>query len=117
MGSERSPETVGLNRVGLNRVELIDEVARVVEIPKQQADLQLATVGQFQGSIQADQAQIDNANLQITYSHIIAPITGQIGLRLIDEGNIVRAADPKRMWRASIRAVRRIYPKRTAPGV
>ena len=38
MGSERSPETVGLNRVGLNRVELIDEVARVVEIPKQQAD-------------------------------------------------------------------------------
>ena len=66
-------------------------------IPKQQADLQLATVGQYEGSIQADQAQIDNANLQITYSHIIAPITGQIGLRLIDEGNIVRAADPNGM--------------------
>src|ERR1051325_4428327 len=63
-------------------------------IPKQQADLQLATVGQYEGSIQADQAQIENANLQITYSHIIAPITGQIGLRLIDEGNIVRASDP-----------------------
>jgi multidrug efflux system membrane fusion protein len=66
-------------------------------IPKQQFDLQVATVGQYEGSIQADQAQIDSANLQITYSHIVAPITGQIGLRLIDEGNIVRAADPNGM--------------------
>src|ERR1041385_6184963 len=66
-------------------------------IPKQQYDLQLATVGQYEGAIQADQAQIDNANLQITYSRITAPITGQIGLRLIDEGNIVRAADPSGM--------------------
>ena len=63
-------------------------------IARQQYDLQLASVGQYEGAIQADQAQIDNANLQITYSRIVAPITGQIGLRLIDEGNIVRAADP-----------------------
>jgi multidrug efflux system membrane fusion protein len=63
-------------------------------IPKQQYDIQVATVGQYEGAIQADQAQIDNANLQITYSKIIAPISGQIGLRLVDEGNIVHAADP-----------------------
>jgi len=63
-------------------------------IPKQQFDTQAAAVGQYEGSIQADQAQIDNANLQITYSRIVAPISGQIGLRLVDEGNIVRAADP-----------------------
>ena len=63
-------------------------------IPKQQYDIQVATVGQYEGAIQADQAQIDNANLQITYSSIVAPISGQIGLRLVDEGNIVRAADP-----------------------
>jgi len=63
-------------------------------IPKQQFDTQAAAVGQYEGSIQADQAQIDNANLQITYSKIIAPISGQIGLRLVDQGNIVRAADP-----------------------
>jgi len=62
-------------------------------IPKQQFDIQAATVGQYEGSIQADQAQIDNANLQITYSKITAPISGQIGLRLVDEGNIIRAAD------------------------
>src|SRR5438105_3119484 len=63
-------------------------------IPRQQFDLQAATVAQYEGAIQADPAQIDNANLQITYSRIVAPISGQIGLRLIDEGNIVRAADP-----------------------
>jgi membrane fusion protein, multidrug efflux system len=66
-------------------------------IPKQQFDTQAGAVGQYEGAIQADQAQIDNANLQITYSRIIAPISGQIGLRLVDEGNIVRAADPTGM--------------------
>ena len=63
-------------------------------IPKQQFDTQAAVVGQYEGAIQADQAQIDNANLQLTYSKIVAPISGQIGLRLVDQGNIVRAADP-----------------------
>jgi len=63
-------------------------------IPRQQFDTQAAAVGQYEGAIQTDQAQIDSANLQITYSRIIAPISGQIGLRQVDEGNIVRAADP-----------------------
>src|SRR6266571_17937 len=66
-------------------------------IPKQQVDLQAATVAQYEGAIQADQALIDSANLQVTYSRIIAPISGQIGLRLVDEGNIIRAADPNGM--------------------
>src|ERR1051326_248751 len=78
-------------RVEQQRNELLMEKGL---IPRQQYDVQIATVGQYEGAIQADEAQIDNANLQITYSHITAPITGQIGLRLIDEGNIVRAADP-----------------------
>src|SRR6516162_6232142 len=46
-------------------------------IPKQQYDLQLATIGQYEGAVQADQAAIDNANLQITYSRIVSPISGQ----------------------------------------
>ena len=66
-------------------------------IPKQQLDLQAASVGQYEGSVQADQAQIDNANLQITYSRIGAPISGQIGLRLVDPGNIVHASDQNGM--------------------
>ena len=62
-------------------------------IPKQQVDTQTAQVGQSKGSIQADQAAIDSAKLHITYSHIIAPITGRVGLRLVDMGNIVHATD------------------------
>jgi membrane fusion protein, multidrug efflux system len=62
-------------------------------VPKQQLDTQQAQVGQFTGAIKADQATIDNAKLLITYSHITAPITGRVGLRLVDMGNIVHATD------------------------
>ncbi len=62
-------------------------------IPQQQVDTQAALVGQFDGAITSDQAQIDNARLQLTYSRITAPISGRIGLRLVDAGNIVHATD------------------------
>lgn len=62
-------------------------------IPKQQLDTQGAQVGQFDGAIKSDQAAIDNAKLQIVYAHITAPITGRVGLRLVDIGNIIHAAD------------------------
>jgi len=62
-------------------------------IPKQQLDTQAASVGQFDGAIKSDQAQIDNAKLQLTYSRITAPISGRVGLRLVDPGNIVHATD------------------------
>ena len=62
-------------------------------IPQQQLDTQAALVGQFDGAIASDQSQIDNAKLQLTYSHITAPISGRIGLRLVDAGNIVHATD------------------------
>jgi multidrug efflux system membrane fusion protein len=62
-------------------------------IAKQQLDTQASLVGQYQGAIAADQAQIDNAKLQLTYSKIIAPIGGRIGLRQVDQGNIVHAND------------------------
>jgi membrane fusion protein, multidrug efflux system len=63
-------------------------------IPKQQLDTQGALVGQFDGAIKSDQSQIDNAKLQLTYSRITAPISGRVGLRLVDAGNIVHATDP-----------------------
>ncbi|HZT32330.1 MAG TPA: MdtA/MuxA family multidrug efflux RND transporter periplasmic adaptor subunit [Bryobacteraceae bacterium] len=62
-------------------------------IPRQQLDTQSSSVGQFQGAIQADQAAIDAARLQLTYTRITAPIGGRIGLRLVDAGNMVHAAD------------------------
>jgi len=62
-------------------------------IPKQQADTQRSSVAQLEGTIKADQAAIDSANLQLTYTRITAPISGRIGLRLVDVGNIVHATD------------------------
>jgi multidrug efflux system membrane fusion protein len=62
-------------------------------IPKQQLDTQAASVGQFDGAIKTDQGQIDSAKLNLTYSRITAPISGRIGLRLVDPGNIVHATD------------------------
>jgi multidrug efflux system membrane fusion protein len=62
-------------------------------IPQQQLDTQAALVGQFDGAITSDQSQIANAKLQLTYSRITAPISGRVGLRLVDAGNIVHATD------------------------
>jgi len=63
-------------------------------IAKQQLDTQASTVAQFGGAIQADQAQINSAKLQLTYCKITAPISGRVGLRQVDAGNMVHATDP-----------------------
>jgi multidrug efflux system membrane fusion protein len=62
-------------------------------LSKQQADTQQAQAGQYEGAIKTDQGAIDSAKLNINYCRITAPITGRIGLRLVDAGNIVHAAD------------------------
>jgi multidrug efflux system membrane fusion protein len=62
-------------------------------VPKQQVDTQEALVRQSEGIVKADQAQIDNVKLQLIYSRITAPISGRVGLRLVDPGNMVRAND------------------------
>ena len=60
---------------------------------KQQLDTQEALVRQYQAALKIDQGQIDSAKLQLTYCQIIAPISGRLGLRLVDPGNIVHASD------------------------
>jgi len=62
-------------------------------IPKQQLDTQVALVSQYEGALKADQALIDTAKLQLAYCRITAPISGRVGLRLVDAGNIVHASD------------------------
>jgi len=62
-------------------------------IAQQQVDTQKALVDQLDGQVRTDQAQIDNAKLQITYCHITAPFDGRVGLRQVDPGNIVHASD------------------------
>lgn len=62
-------------------------------VPHQQLDTQRATVRQLEAAIKQDQAAIDTARLQLVYARITAPISGRIGLRLVDPGNIVHASD------------------------
>ncbi len=62
-------------------------------IARQQVDTQAALVRQTQGTVQTDQAQVDAAKLQLSYTRVTAPIPGRLGLRQADLGNVVRAAD------------------------
>jgi multidrug efflux system membrane fusion protein len=63
-------------------------------IPKQQLDTQDSLVGQLEGAVRADQAQVDNVKLNLAYTRITAPVGGRVGLRQVDIGNMVHAADP-----------------------
>ncbi|MDQ2898591.1 MAG: MdtA/MuxA family multidrug efflux RND transporter periplasmic adaptor subunit [Acidobacteriota bacterium] len=63
-------------------------------IAKQQLDTQAASVGQFEGTLEADRAAINNVKLQLSFTKITAPLSGRVGLRLIDVGNMVHASDP-----------------------
>jgi membrane fusion protein, multidrug efflux system len=73
------------------------QLVKTDAIPSQQLDTQVALVAQYEATIKQDQANIDNAKLQLVYSTITAPITGVVGLRLVDPGNIVHASDANGM--------------------
>ena len=62
-------------------------------IATQQVDTQAALVRQYQGTVQADEAAVKSAELQLSYTTIKAPIAGRAGLRTVDPGNIVKASD------------------------
>ena len=62
-------------------------------IAEQQYNTQQSVVAQQEGLVRADDAQINNAKLNLTYCHIKSPIDGKVGLRLVDPGNMVHASD------------------------
>jgi multidrug efflux system membrane fusion protein len=62
-------------------------------VPKQQLDTQGSVVHQYEGTVMLDQGSVSNALVQLGYCHITSPITGRVGLRLVDPGNIVHASD------------------------
>src|SRR5437870_13614773 len=64
---------------------------------QQQVDTQRATADQLEGAVRADQAAIDQQKLNLAYCHITAPISRRIGIRLVDVGNMVHAADTNPM--------------------
>jgi multidrug efflux system membrane fusion protein len=63
-------------------------------IPRQQLTTQEALVKQVEGSVQSNDAQVNNARLQLSFTKIVAPISGRLGLRQVDIGNLVRSGDP-----------------------
>jgi multidrug efflux system membrane fusion protein len=80
---------------------------------RQQYDQQLATVGQLKGSIAADQAQIDSAQLNLQYADIRSPIDGRTGARLVDLGNFVQAGQNTAL--VSITQIKPIFVSFTVP--
>jgi multidrug efflux system membrane fusion protein len=78
------------SRVDLTRYQtLLSQDA----IPEQQLTTQRALVAQYEGTVTNDQGVVDAARVNVAYCHITSPITGIVGLRLVDPGNIVHAAD------------------------
>ena len=62
-------------------------------IAAQQTVTQEYLVQQYRGNVEMDRALVDTAKLQLTYAHVTAPVTGRVGIRLVDQGNIIHAAD------------------------
>ncbi|MBV8763641.1 MAG: efflux RND transporter periplasmic adaptor subunit [Hyphomicrobiales bacterium] len=73
------------------------DLARQDFASRQQVDTQQAQVDQFTAQIKGDQAAVDNAKTQLSYTTINAPLSGRIGFRLVDQGNIVHASDTNGM--------------------
>ncbi len=67
-------------------------LAQQNSIARQQAEDQVFIVQQYEGTVKQDQAQVDTQTLNIAYCHIVSPVTGRVGLRLVDPGNYVQTA-------------------------
>jgi len=81
------------NVAQLRHAELeLEQYQRVIDagtIPRQTLERQQALVNQLRGTLKSDQAQVDTARLQLSYTRITAPISGRVGLRRVDPGNLV----------------------------
>jgi multidrug efflux system membrane fusion protein len=66
-------------------------------IPKQQVDDELALVHQDEGTVKFDEGQVESAKVNLAYCYIRAPFAGRVGLRLVDPGNVVHAANTNAM--------------------
>lgn len=79
-----------LELANINLVRDTDLLKKGV-ISKQENDTQVATVHQFEGAVKLDQGNLESAKVNLAYCHIVSPIDGRVGLRLVDPGNIVQA--------------------------
>ena len=73
--------------------ERYKKLIRERSISQQQLQSQESLVGQYEGAVAADRAAVADADLQLTYSRVTAPVTGRVGLSKVDVGNIIRSSD------------------------
>src|ERR671928_238791 len=91
VGTERKADQALLKNAQVD-LERYQRLARQDSIAGQQVDTQAALVRQYEATLQTDQAQIDAAQLNLTYSRVTAPVDGRVGLRQVDLGHYVQAA-------------------------
>ncbi len=70
------------------------DLAKEKLVSSQQVDQQRGLQGQYEGALRMDEAQVETAKLNLTYAHITSPIDGVTGIRQVDPGNVIHAADP-----------------------
>jgi membrane fusion protein, multidrug efflux system len=87
---ERDQALLDNARLDLKRFQVL---VTTDAVPRQQLDTQVSLVRQLEGTVKNDQGQIEATKVQLAYCHITSPIAGRVGLRLVDPGNIVHAAD------------------------
>jgi multidrug efflux system membrane fusion protein len=83
---------MGLLAMAKSDLERYAQLNRKDSISRQQVADQQFLVQQYQGTVAVDRASIDSAKLNLTYCHITSPVTGRVGLRLVDPGNYVQAS-------------------------
>jgi multidrug efflux system membrane fusion protein len=75
-------------------VERYERLIKTNATPKQTLDTAVAAVRQYEGTVRSDQGQVDAQKLNLVYCRIVSPVEGRAGLRQVDAGNFVTAADP-----------------------
>jgi membrane fusion protein, multidrug efflux system len=90
--AKKAQDEANLKNAELTLQRLLTLVDKAV-VSRQQVDTQQAVVDQLAAQIRGDEAAIENARTQLSYTIIRSPITGRAGFRLVDRGNIVRATD------------------------
>lgn len=90
--AQKSKDEAGLANAKLD-LERYSRLARNQYASQQQVDTQQATVQQLSAAIKADEASMETAALNLSFTHIVSPLDGRVGLRLVDPGNLIHAND------------------------
>jgi membrane fusion protein, multidrug efflux system len=113
--ANEAKDKADLANANLNLARSAALLPKQLAVTRQQYDTQKATVDELTAAVQADQAQIDTAKLNLAYSSITSPINGVTGLRLVDIGNLIEASSATPL--VVVTQIKPIYVTFTVPEV